>query len=312
MSENYSTAYDFTSTFAPLLTTKSTQSFLNKHYINLSISTIFINALISIIATFLNSLIILTFVKTTSLRQAPSNLLVLGLAIADFGVAVFSQPAFCFLRIARVNGNILSANTADAAFTASFSLFGYVSLSTLTFITTDRFLAVHLHLRYQELVTTKRYGITLALIWVGSISLCFGRMLSKNDVLIFLDVIIPVSLGIFNVIAFFKISQVIHRHSVQIQAQQQSVQQSIDIPRYKKSVNTMYYVIGAFVLCYVPFVGALIAYHVYQDYGRTKEAIIVSETILIFNGVLNPVIYCIRVGEIRIAVRTLLQRLVQR
>ncbi|XP_020917750.1 adenosine receptor A3-like [Exaiptasia diaphana] len=100
------------------------------------VSMIVINAFSGLLATVLNLLIIATFIKTPSLRT-PSNILILSLAIADFGVGAFAEPSYSL---------VLLVNT---------------SAVTITAITVDRFLALHLHLRYQELVTTKRISVVI-------------------------------------------------------------------------------------------------------------------------------------------------------
>ncbi|XP_031548560.1 uncharacterized protein LOC116286236 [Actinia tenebrosa] len=277
----------------------SSRSSLDKHYINILISSIVINGLVSTIATFLNCLIILTFFRTSSLRETPANVLILGLAIADFGVAIFSQPAFCIVRIANLRQDSLLFRSADTAFVASFSLFGYVSLSTYTLITVDRSI----------------FGCSpsLAIQRAYHLSMCA-----------------------LNVISFFKISQVIRKHSQQIQAQQQSLQQSIDMPRYKKSVNTMYYVIvirkhsqqihaqqqslqqsinmprykksvntlfyviGSFLFSYVTMGLAFFSFLV-VGYMSLEVRIMfkVANTLVLCNGLLNPIIYCWRIEDIR-------------
>ena len=52
-----------------------------------------INAFSSVLATVLNLLIIVTLIKTPSLRT-PSNILILSLAITDFGVGALVQPVY--------------------------------------------------------------------------------------------------------------------------------------------------------------------------------------------------------------------------
>jgi hypothetical protein len=126
--------------------------------------------------------------------------------------------------------------------------------------------------------------------------------------------IISLSAVLFaNAFLIFKIWQVIRRHSRQIQAQQQSTQQSeqsIDMLRYKKSVNTMFCVIGAFVLSYIPMLVAFVRYVVVQKWTQeTSCLIVIAETLVMSNGVLNPIIYCWRITELRNAARQVLQKI---
>ena len=48
-------------------------------------------------------------------------------------------------------------------------LFWLISFFGVVAVSVDRFLAIHLHLRYQELVTHKRVVSVVILIWVFSV-----------------------------------------------------------------------------------------------------------------------------------------------
>ena len=262
---------------------------------------IVINAVLALVSSCNNFVVIYTIGRTPSI-QVPSNILVMGLAISDFAVGVFVQPAYCIFKYFDMKRSASLFCTFFSIYIYSIWTFATVSLLTLTAITADRFLAVHLHLRYQELVTTRRYGILLGCIWVVSTLISICRMQLKHLSFVgILGVLTFVLIITLNLYFLIKIFQVIRRHSVQIQAQQQSIQQSIDMPRYKKSVNTMYYVIGAFLLCYVPYVGTMV---VDSDANKkmTQHYLVLSfftETLVMFNGVLNPIIYCWRIRDMR-------------
>ena len=145
-------------------TTEQPPSMVDAHF---SVSMIVINACSGVLATVLNFLIIMTFIKTPSLRT-PSNVLILSLAITDFGVGVLVQLVSCIYRFVVMSYEIDLVDTyrsmGEAVDTITTVLV-CVSLFTTTAITIDRFLAVHLHLRYQELVTTKRTSMVAIMIW---------------------------------------------------------------------------------------------------------------------------------------------------
>jgi Na+-transporting methylmalonyl-CoA/oxaloacetate decarboxylase gamma subunit len=105
----------------------------------------------------------------------------------------------------------------------------------------------------------------MALIWFSS---CFvfviGIYVKVGLAPLILGVIIYVGLLLLNAYFILRISQVIRRHAMQIQAQQNSVQQSINMPKYKKSVNTIYYVIAAFILCFGPSAITLLVFTVFR------------------------------------------------
>jgi hypothetical protein len=144
-------------------------------------------------------------------------------------------------------------------------------------------------------------------VWILGAFIAAAKILVTDTITRIIAITLLVVLLLVNAYFIFKISQIIHRHSAQIQAQQQSVQQSINMPRYKKSVNTMYYVIGAFAVCYVPLVGSLVA-QTASNFSLATQILfyLFACTSAMFNGVLNPFIYCWRSVEIRTAARRLL------
>ena len=52
------------------------------------------------------------------------------------------------------------------SYSGKFLQFTYASLFSVTALCADRFLAIYLHLRYQELVTYKRVAAVVVSIWV--------------------------------------------------------------------------------------------------------------------------------------------------
>jgi hypothetical protein len=281
---------------------------------NFVLVAIILNILVAFLSICGNLVVVYTVLRTPSLRT-PANILILGLAISDLFIGVFMLPSFCLVKLFDFRRKFHSYCAAAKIYDTSASILATTSFLTLTAITVDRFLAVRLHLRYQELVTSKRYGVTLACIWVLSVGICLCKVIIKDRLIysilrIFGTVLFIISL-LLNGYLIFKISQVIHRHSVQIQAQQQSVQQSIDMPRYKKSVNTMCYVIGAFVVCYIPYAGGRIVYVTLAQKSTLKLNVVftVLDSLVMLNSVLNPFIYFWRIKEIRNAAHQLLYRI---
>ena len=99
--------------------------------------------------------------KTSSLTK-PLKTLLLSLAVSDLGVGLLAQPLY----IAEM------VNHADfllATFYVVQIIFTFASFLNVVAISVDRFLAIHLHLRYQELVTHKRVVAVVISIWISSL-----------------------------------------------------------------------------------------------------------------------------------------------
>lgn len=300
-------AEHFTSTSSPFKNVETTVD-TNSAYKNFILGIISFNGVMSFVTSVLNFMVILTFAKTPSLREKPSNILILGLAVSDFGVGVLTQPLFCVLKFAELKNDAYFIKTIDTVFYCSCYGLTTVSFLTLTAITIDRFLAIKLHLRYNELVTTKRYSITLVIIWV--ICSLYGAFKDFYKIQIFFNILTTIlcSILILNVYLLFKISRIVRSHSLQIQAQQQSVEQSIDIPRYKKSVNTIYYVVGAFVLCYTLYIVKMIGLNFESSQTQSvKVWFDLAITIVMLNSIINPIIYCWRIEDMRQAAKKIIR-----
>ncbi|XP_031551209.1 G-protein coupled receptor 12-like [Actinia tenebrosa] len=267
---------------------------------------IVLNAVMAAVTSCSNAVVIYTISRTPSL-QTPSNILILGLAISDFCVGMFVQPSYCVFRYAEYRRHIDMFCTCSQVYLYSCVMLIGISIATLTSITGDRFLAVHLHLRYRELVTIKRYGILLAIIWAFGVTLTIVTLFKFGKGLIAVYILIFVVLFLMNVYFIWKVFRVIRRHSAQIQVQQQSALHSIK--RRKKSVYTMYSMIAAFLMCYIPYLGASIGNILNKRMTQaTRNVIIVTETLIMFNCVLNPIIYCWRIEDMRDAVFNLLKK----
>ena len=106
----------------------------------------------------LNCLTIYALTKLSSLPR-PLKTLLLSLAVSDLGVGLMVQPSYIaslVMEMEHKTENNPAYNITYKFYVFTVNFFGYASLFGVTFLSLDRFLAVYLHLRYQELVTHKR------------------------------------------------------------------------------------------------------------------------------------------------------------
>ena len=120
-------------------------------------------------AIMLNIVTIFAIRRTSSLPKTLKTLL-LSLAVSDVGVGLLGQPFYISLLVMWLQQSDLGCNTYKGFAIVSLSValasfFGVIAVSV------DRFLAIHLHLRYQELVTHKRVVAVVISIWVLSVFL---------------------------------------------------------------------------------------------------------------------------------------------
>lgn len=228
------------------------------------------NGLISITALALNLLIIAVFATTPSLRT-PRNIILLNLALSDAATAILPQPVFCVHLYSYLYGPLDLAFLTDYIFFGSFETLSMVSFCTLTLISADRYLAIRIHMRYSEIVTTKRYCICIAMIWIFSVVATGVRFI--NEVIIYtpvIDIVVFVSVSLLNGFFMVKIALAVRRHASQIHAQRSA----LDMPKYKRSVNTTFYVMIVFFLCYIGHVVGCIVLAVVQEWNELVSFIL--------------------------------------
>ena len=124
---------------------------------NAEVVNLALNVFSACTAIVLNTLTIHALRRTSSLPK-PMKTLLLSIALSDLAVGLVSQPLF-IVSISRPSFMFMIIPLWPIVTTlANASFFGVIALSV------DRFLAVHFHLRYQELVTQKRVIIAIVLL----------------------------------------------------------------------------------------------------------------------------------------------------
>lgn len=266
-----------------------------------------LNCLFILPGIFGNVLVILAVWKTPSL-QTSSNVLLLSLAASDLAVGSLAQPSFSAWRISQIAGN-LKVHCVAGVMSESFGwLLAGVSLFTITAISCERFLAVHLHLRYHDIVTRRGIAKVVSsfwLIWIIITVLRFFVVSRKILRIIAVNFLVITSAIMF--MAYIMIYKLVRRHQMQIRQQCFSRSpgdnsKSIDMVRYKRSTITMLYILGFFLFCYFPFLVVMLVEVAIGETLQTKAAYLYTVTSIFINSALNPLIYCWRMMEIRVAI----------
>ena len=262
------------------------------------------NSFLSFTAILLNIITIHAIRKTSSLPK-PLRTLLLSLAVSDLGVGLFVQPFYTSLLVKWLQHSIPNCTTYKVFFFITLlltaaSFFGVVAL------TVDRFLAIHLHLRYQELVTHKRVLVVTISKWVFSVLISLTLLwVSPAIRALFAGIIMFFGLLLATVL-YIRIYLVVRRHN-EIQALQ--VQQADELSNFASIVNTavgVFYVYLVFLFCYLPYFISLAVITVVGPSDVLKRLYFFSFTLVFLNSSLNPVIYCWKMRHIRHVVMEIL------
>ena len=178
--------------------------------------------------TIILNIVTIHAIRKTALLPKPLRTLLLSLAASDVGVGVLVQPLYISAVVSGLKRKRIDCISYKGLYVV-INFFCASSLLNVVTISVDRFLAVHLHLRYQELVTHKRVIAAVISIWllsaIISSSVIWNPMFIISRVAGFVNMTVCL---ILVVIVYWRIYIVLKRHKIQILGLQiQEIQQGV-------------------------------------------------------------------------------------
>ena len=122
-----------------------------------------LNALLIPICITGNVLVLAAIWRNPSLRT-PSTILLCSLAVSDLFVAILALPVNIAITLTPLSWSSSYPRLSQARIFFIIQLCG-VSLETMTAISVDRYLALRYHMRYPNLMTSKRATCVAATFW---------------------------------------------------------------------------------------------------------------------------------------------------
>ena len=278
-----------------------------------------VNAFLSFTAIRLNVITIQALRKTVSLSKTLKTLL-LSLAVSDLGVGLLAQPLYLATLVIKIDQSTLFGCSVQCA-SRIFRLLGYVFFPASFFgifaLTVDRFLAIHLHLRYQEVVTYKRIVALVISIWVLSSALSVLTLIGNLEKV--LSSVIGIIASVCLIIAgavYRKMHAVVRRHrneinrALQVQQVVQNGKLASDAKLEKTALAT-FYVYIVFLGSYVPYFCVRAASIISGEPVLRQHLLYYFLTLMYLNSSLNPLVYCWKMRNIRQAVMSVLRNIFQ-
>ena len=256
-----------------------------------------LNAPLMLLSIIGNALVLVAILKTPSLRS-PSVIFLCNLAVSDLLVGLVVQPVYIVEQMVKTVPKL-----QEAVRGMGFAGCG-VSLWTMTAITVDRFLALHYHLQYPNLMTTSRAIYTIITIWCIITLFSFSVLWSPRIYYFLVAFCITICLLVC-LVCFIKIYRIVRRHQVQIHVQQQAVENSTDtnkqqIRQSTKSAKNIFIYFLVMILCYTP----LFFVYIISAINNLNSIVLQTfpATLVFVNSSINPFLYCWRIPELRTAV----------
>ncbi|KAJ7321757.1 hypothetical protein OS493_034145 [Desmophyllum pertusum] len=261
-----------------------------------------LHGVLSLTAILGNVLIIFALQKASSIPST-SRRLMQGLALTDLSVGVLGHPLY----VAVITGirqsydceNIHEILMAFFILTSSLSS---ISFQMVTLIGVDRFLAITLHLRYNELVTPNRVVIAVAAACIVTLTAVFTGVFYYFQVGKIIMLVFGYGCMLLLSIVYTKVYFVARRHQASINSQAQVANHLSNITNLARNSNLAIktlYVFVVFEVCYLPY---LITFTVLLASGPIvvlQGTVQFTTSLLMLNSSLNPIVFGWKMKEIR-------------
>ena len=184
----------------------------------------------------------------------------------------------------------------------------------MTMISVDRFLALHYHMRYPNLMTANRAVYASATLWF--VSFLFGFLTVWNTKAYFFSVLIIIAICVLvSTVCYIQIYGNVRQHQLQIRVQQQAVEtitarnnqirphhtgNNLKVQRSAKSAKNTFIYYVVLIICYIPVFISMSILAI--SHNLWTNAWSLAETAALMNSSINPFLYCWRRRELRNAV----------
>ena len=266
-----------------------------------------LNALLIPICIAGNVLVLAAVWRNPSLRT-PSIILLCSLAVSDLFVGFLALPLDIAVVLTPLSRVSCYLRLSQARTFLNIQLC-CVSLETMTAISLDRYLALRYHMRYPNMMTSRRATCLAATFWCKNVILSLLSIWKKNAILLVAVVFVALCLFISS-ITYNAIYRIVRHHQHQIHTQQQAVQsvnaeQNRKLQAKKRALNTFIYYI-CMLLCYFPVAVSSLIWVTYKEHWNIRWYF--ADTILFMNSAINPFLYFWRNREVRKAVLKIVRK----
>ena len=270
------------------------------------------NSFTSYAAIMINIVAVIALRKTASLRK-PLKILLLSISVSDLCVGLLVQPLYVALHVIDKRNPIVAPLVRVHIISANF--FCTATLLGICAVSVDRFLTIHLQPRYQEIVSHRRVEAVVISIWVLSAVLSLPRIHSEKANRIILAINVFITLGCLVAIAiiYLKLYVVFKHHIMQVQApninlDSQTTVAIEDTAIQKKCTVAIFYLYLTLLICYLP--NTCTALMILVDaYVPASQVIHFSDALVYLNSCLDPLIYCWKMRQVRLAAMNILRNI---
>ena len=271
---------------------------------------IIINVLSLPLTSVLNGLVIIT-VKTKPRLKTTSNVALACLATTDCVMGAIGQPFFAVQLAVLLQGKGSSSYCPLlAASVYVIRVLGAATFLHLTVMNIERYIAIKHSLKYKILVTRGRLLRGSAFVWVISFLLTVPLSFIDNDIYLVVNNMMGCLWVAIITFCQIVILQETRRLRKRIAAHQISLEDRQKFLKDKRAFQVTTIILFALVLTSLPtlVVRILITNSIIHSLTASYISLMSAIFVAILNSLINPIIYCIRIREFRVALIEILKR----
>ena len=264
---------------------------------------IIMSIIASPVTTVLNALVIIA-VKTKPRLKTMSNTTLGCLAVTDGLMGMFGFPIFIAARISTVQADTKSEFCTIQDFSRNvIRVLGGATVLHLVLMNIERYIALKHPLHHISLVTNNRVLGFSVLSWFTALVLTTPIALTDDKFYLTLNN----SILAFCTLVIFYCQVVVYletrRHEKHIAAQQVSVEARQKFLKEKKAFKVTTAVLFTLIITYLPIfvIRVLIKNSVIRSKNVTGPVFFTGSFVVIVNSLVNPIIYCVRTRQFRVA-----------
>ncbi|XP_068697623.1 histamine H2 receptor-like [Montipora foliosa] len=262
-----------------------------------------VNIITCPLTTVLNALVIIA-VATKHRLNTNTNIALACLSTTDLAMGVIGQPLSISKMIAELRGNTSGTYCVRTLLaTIALRVLSSASLSHLTMMNVERYIAIKHALKYETIVTKYRLIYLSSLMWIAELSLTVPLSIVDDNLYFRVDNFV-ISCCIATIFfCQFLLYHETSRHKKQIASQQVSLEAREKFLKEKKASKLTATVLFFLILCYLPFIvaRALVSNYVISSVNLAYIALFTARAAAVLNSLLNPIIFCVRIKQFRIA-----------
>ena len=264
---------------------------------------IIVNILASPTVVVLNVFVMAAVKTKRRLREQKSNILVATLAFTDFLTGLIIQPIFIVVSITALLGKDSWSCSLQSFARPAVSCVLSASLYHVVLLSGERLMAMKYPFKHTNFITTSRLLVASFMAW--SLSIVIHFYIFPFYRIAFLAVsssLMTLSIA-FIIFCHVTVFREVRRHQRQIAANQVTQEAREHFARAKKGFSLTLIIVCMLVLCYMPIFFYRTVSSKYASISRETKFLVTQSTfsMVLLNSLINPVIYAVRIRQIRLA-----------